>query len=479
MPLLREQDARMDADRILLALEQEWRTNLQKIHCEKTDFTVTGFSTDTRTIQAGNCFIALKGENFDGNHYAELAAEKGASMCILSDANAKLPTVPCVIVPDTVRAYGVIAQAYLNQRRNEGLYRIIAVTGSSGKTTVKDMTAQVLSAKYRTYATSGNHNNHIGVPYTLLHMPPETEALILEMGMNHRHEIENLVNIASPNLAVITNVGTAHIGNLGSQEEIFNAKMEITSQMDLRHSRLVLPADDALLGDIWRVPFIPYNIHYVTREGREHCALRAESITETSVSTTFTAVHWDERCEVVLPMTGLHNVTNALLAMEVGLCWDMTLAECAAALADFRPGAMRSERETIGNITLVRDFYNANPEAMMASLSALPTIANGAKTVAVLGNMNELGEYAADAHKNLGVYCKTHVDAAYFCGDNSADFASGFGDGARAYARQNDLTAALLHDLVELSASPCCMLIKASRGMHMENVYQAVVNQLK
>jgi len=472
-------DSRMNAKTVLEAVETEYGTSLQICNCTDWDFPVTGFSTDTRTIKEGNCFIALKGENFDGNQYAQAAVDKGAVMCILSDATVKLPNVPCLIVPDAVRTYGVIANSYLRQRKQDGLHRIIAVTGSSGKTTVKDMTAHVLSAKYRTYATSGNHNNHIGVPYTILHMPADTEALILEMGMNHRHEIENLVRIASPNLAVITNVGTAHIGNLGSQEEIFNAKMEITSLMDLRHDRLVLPADDALLGDIRRVPFIPYNIRYITREGRDHCALSAEDIKETASSTTFTAVCSDVRCEVFLPMTGLHNVTNALLAMEVGLCWDMTLAECAAALADFRPGAMRSEREVIRNVTVIRDFYNANPEAMRASLTALPTIANGAKTVAVLGNMNELGDYAAEAHRTLGEYCKKNVDTAYFCGVNYCDFAAGYGEGAHAFEKQEDLTAALLQDLPSLSASPCCMLIKASRGMRMENVYQAVIDHLK
>lgn len=478
MPLLNEISACMSAFTAAKILTDAGEA-VERLHCEQLDFSLRGFSTDTRTIAPENCFIALKGANFDGNLYAAKAVEKGAVMCILTSKPDDLPEVPCVIVKDAVHAYGLLARTYLTQLRLAGMHRVVAVTGSSGKTTVKDMTAHVLSAKYRTYATSGNHNNHIGVPYTVLHMPPETEAAVIEMGMNHRHEIENLVNIASPDYAVITNVGTAHIGNLGSQQEIFNAKMEITSQMNLRTGKLILPKDDALLGDIWKVPFIPYNIHYITREGREHVQLSAEDITETAEYTAFTAVHGAERCAVTLPMTGLHNVTNALLAMEVGLTLNMTLAECAAALADFRPGAMRSEREIIGNLTLVRDFYNANPEAMHASLTALPTIANGAKTVAVLGNMNELGEYAADAHRELGAFCKAHVDTAYFCGDNYADFAAGYGDGAKAFAKQEDLTAALLNDLSALTASPCCMIIKASRGLKMENVYDAVVNALK
>ncbi|MBR5371828.1 MAG: UDP-N-acetylmuramoyl-tripeptide--D-alanyl-D-alanine ligase [Oscillospiraceae bacterium] len=477
MPLLQEMNARMNAGMIHRIMEMRG-ISFQALNCENLDFSVTGFSTDTRTIQPGNCFIALKGENFDGNQYAQAAVDKGAVMCILSDLDVKMPAVPCLIVPDTVRAYGMIANQYLLECKAKGC-KVVAVTGSSGKTTVKDMTAHVLAAKYRTYATSGNHNNHIGVPFTVLHMPPETEAAVIEMGMNHRHEIENLVTIAPPDLAVITNVGTAHIGNLGSQEEIFNAKLEITGEMDLRTGKLILPKDDPMLGDIWRVPFIPQNIRYITREGRDHAALSAEDITETAEYTRFTAVSGETRCTVTLPMTGLHNVTNALLAMEVGLTLDMTLAECAVALADFRPGAMRSEREIFGNLTLVRDFYNANPEAMRASLTALPTIANGAKTVAVLGNMNELGEYAANAHRELGAFCRAQVDTAYFCGDNFADFAAGYGDGAKAFAKQEDLTAALLNDLPGLTGNPCCMIIKASRGLKMENVYDAVVNALK
>lgn len=477
MPLLNETAVTMHYRQVLEVLRD---VTEQLIHPDSPEFDdpdicVQGFSTDTRTIEPGNCFIALTGANFDGNLYAKQAAEKGAILCILSRVPEELPDIPCLITKDTVAAYGLLANAYRMACVQEGdLSRVIAVTGSSGKTTVKDMTAHVLSHRFRTYATAGNHNNHIGVPYTLLHMPLETEIAILEMGMNHSGEIHRLTNIGRPDIALITNIGTAHIGNLGSQEAIFRAKLEVLDGMDESFGKLILPSEDAYLANAKEIPFNQKNIRYTTITGKYQAELSAEEICELPDRTEFTVRNDSTSVQVVLPMTGLHNVSNALLAMQAGLECGMTLRECADALADFRPGAMRSERAYFGNLTVVQDYYNANPEAMTASLHALGTIAAGAKTVAVLGNMNELGDYAADAHRTLGAYCKEHLDACWFCGVNHADFAEGLGKDAHVFSEQEALIASLTEALPSLTAEPCCMLIKASRGMHMERVFEAV-----
>ncbi len=447
-------------------------------NCADTSFSVNGFSTDTRTITLGNCFIALRGETFNGNRYAAQAAEKGAALCILSEQPDPLPAAPYLIVGDTVKAYGMIAAYYLQMLKKNGT-KVIAITGSSGKTTVKDMTAKVLSSWYRTSATVGNHNNHIGLPYTILHMQGGTEAAILEMGMNHEGEIRYLTKIAQPDVSIITNIGTAHIGNLGSQDNIFRAKLEITEGMDPQRGKLIVSAEDHYLAQTEKLPVAEENLCYISRCGNEKAMLQAVDICEASDHTEFTVQYQGESAFVRLPMTGLHNVTDALLAIQAGLVLGVPLTKSAEALCGFVPGAMRSDRVTLSNCTIIRDYYNANPEAMRASLTALQTIAGDAYRVAVLGNMNELGDYAAKAHRELGEFAKTIVDAALFYGPNHADFAEGYGEKAQVFTQQAELSAALLTLLEMKKDQPVYLLIKGSRGMQMEHVFEAIENALR
>ncbi|MBR3043309.1 MAG: UDP-N-acetylmuramoyl-tripeptide--D-alanyl-D-alanine ligase [Oscillospiraceae bacterium] len=440
------------------------------VNCPDAAATVSGFSTDTRTIEAGNCFIALKGANFNGNLYAKQAAEKGAVLCMLSEEPPENPGVPYLIAEN---GYGNLAEYYIRKLKRNGL-RVIGVTGSSGKTTVKDMTAHVLAAKFRTYATSGNYNNHVGVPYTILHMPPETEVAVIEMGMNHAGEILHLSDIAEPDAAIITNIGTAHIGNLGSQENIFLAKTELIENMPDagRGGTLIVPAEDSYLHGNMESLRARTNVVYSTRCGSPDAELCAEDIIESAENTRFTLRFRTDgsTAAAVLPMTGLHNVTDALLAVHTGLRLGMTLRECAEALGSFVPGAMRSERVKYGNITIIRDYYNANPEAMAAALQSFGLIAGDAQKWAILGNMNELGEFAAARHRELGALCRKYADAAFFCGENYKDFAEGYGDAVCAVPEQDMLIEALEKVLRTHAGIPICFLIKGSRGMHMERV---------
>ncbi len=440
-----------------------------------TDFTITGFSTDTRTITAGSCFIALKGETFNGNRYAQAAADQGAVLCILSEKPEVPLSVPYLLVEDCIKAYGQLAAGYMQMLKARGT-RVIGITGSSGKTTVKDMTAHVLAKRFDVYCTAGNHNNHIGLPSTVLHTPPQAQLVILEMGMNHTGEISYLTNIAKPDMAIIANVGTAHIGNLGSQQAIFAAKMEITEGMDANRAVLMLPAEDAYLATVRQRAVLPCVLRYSSHADAEFATLHARDIIQTAEETRFSVIYGDEAAAVTLPMTGVHNVSNSLLAIDTALACGMSLQTAAAALADFTPGAMRSERITMGNLTIVQDYYNANPEAMRASLAALQTIAQGEKRIAVLGNMNELGAYAADAHRALGALVRESADVAYFCGVNFSDFAVGYGDGCYAYLEQSSLIEKLCADLQE-DDTKAVMLIKGSRGMQMEKVFAAVAKE--
>lgn len=448
------------------------RVGAELKNCADPSLSVSGFSTDTRTIAQGNCFIALKGENFNGNVYAKQAAEKGAVFCLLSEEPPEDPGVPYVVVPSG-SGYRDLAVSYMQERKAAGL-RVIGVTGSSGKTTVKDMTAHVLAKKFRTYATSGNYNNHVGVPYTVLHMPADTEAAVIEMGMNHAGEIHNLTQIAQPDTAIITNIGTAHIGNLGSQENIFRAKLEILDGMPdaANGGTLIASAEDAYLFGGREELSSRTNLRYSSRCGADGAELFAENIAEHADHMCFTLRYTADgsTAETVLPMTGLHNVTDALLAVHAGLHLGMTLTECAEALADFTPGANRSEIVKYGNITIIRDFYNANPEAMAAALRTFGTIAGDVQKWAILGNMNELGEFAADRHRELGVLAKKYADEAFFCGENFMDFAEGYDGEVCAFAEQETMMEALDALLRTYVGVPICFLIKGSRGLHMERV---------
>lgn len=447
------------------------RIHASLVNCSDPSAEVSGFSTDTRTIAQGNCFIALKGENYNGNAYAKQAAEKGAVLCILSEQPPEDPGVPYLIAPGD--AYGDLAESCIRTYKQNGL-RVVGVTGSSGKTTVKDMTAHVLAAKFRTYATSGNHNNHVGVPFTILHMPPETEVAVIEMGMNHAGEIRHLSDIAEPDMAIITNIGTAHIGNLGSQENIFLAKTEVIENMpeEGRGGTLIVPAEDSYLHGNMEALRARTNVVYSTRSGNADAEVCAEKIVESAENTRFTLRYTVDgsTVEAVLPMTGLHNVTDALLAVHTGLLLGMTLKECADALSSFVPGAMRSERVKYGNITIIRDYYNANPEAMAAALQSFGLIAGNAQKWAILGNMNELGEFAAARHRELGALCRKFTDEVFFCGDNYNDFAEGYGGKVCAFPDQDTLMEALDALLRTYAGVPICFLIKGSRGMHMERV---------
>lgn len=442
------------------------------------DVEIHGFSTDTRTISKGNCFIALKGENFNGNLYAAKAAALGASICILSEAPAEPLPIPYLLTDDCVKAYGKIAAGYLRQLQQNGT-KVIGITGSSGKTTVKDMTAHVLSQRFATYCTAGNHNNHIGLPYTILHIPVTAQVVILEMGMNHTGEIRYLTQIAKPQMGIITNIGTAHIGNLGSQQAIFEAKMELTEGMDTAEGILMLPAEDSYLAGVAKMPNPPCQLRYSSRTGIALADLQAHAITETAEETRFTIAYGNDSASVTLPMTGIHNVSNSLLAMQAGLECGMRLAEVSAALADFTPAALRSDRISLDHCTVIRDYYNANPEAMRASLTALQTIAGTTHKIAVLGNMNELGIFAAAEHEALGRLAAQSAEDVFFCGVNHADFARGCGDRCYAYAAQEALIPQLCETVAALGESPVTILIKGSRGMKMENVFAALEKSLK
>ena len=357
------------------------------------------FEKDDRKIKKGDTFVGIKGENFDGNTFFEKALEKGAKVCILQGEEpakeklTKYQDIAIVMVKDTIEAIGKLA-AY-----KRSLYKIpvVAVTGSVGKTSTKDMIASVVAQKYKVKKTQGNFNNHIGLPFTILSLKDE-EALVVEMGMNHFGEIRYLTKIAKPTIAVITNIGTSHIGNLGSRENILKAKLEILEGLEAK-GRIVINEDNDLLhswheknkgknilsfGIEEKANLVPYNIQIAAEES-QYC-IDVEGKTY----------------QVKVPISGKHFIYNSCAAMAVGRILSIPMEQILQGIATFELTKKRMETILLNNGSwLINDSYNASLDSMVAALSYLKEVP-GKRKIAVLGDMLELGEYAETLHREVG-----------------------------------------------------------------------------
>ena len=375
------------------------------------------FSKDTRTIQNGNIYIGIKGENFDGNKFWKQALDNGAVGVIIQDVevsteeleNYKDKTV--IKVEDTLNALYEIA------KYKRSLYDIpvVAITGSVGKTSTKDIIASVVSTKYKTLKTEGNNNNNIGLPLTILKLK-DHEALVVEMGMNHFGEISLLTDIAKPTLAVITNIGTSHIGNLGSRENILKAKLEILEGMKI--PKIIINNDNDLLHNWYKENDSKLEVHTFGIENDSE--VMAEDIKMQEESSEFTAIVNSERVKVNVPVGGEHFVYNALCAMEVGRMLDISIEEIQHGIEHFELTKKRMDIRKLENgAIIINDAYNASFESMKVSLEFLANH-TGERKIAVLGDMFELGKYSEELHRKVGQeVVKNNIDILICAGENA------------------------------------------------------------
>lgn len=348
------------------------------------DLALTGLEFDSRKIEAGHLFVPLKGAR-DGHDFIDVAFGNGCaatlSECELADEQ------PHILVDDCLLALQDLAAYYIDKMQVE----VIAVTGSNGKTTTKDMLAQVLSSTYKTYKTQGNYNNEIGLPYTVLHMPDDTEKLVLEMGQDHLGDIALLSKIARPSVGVVTLIGEAHLEFFGTRDKIAEGKLQIADHMS--DGGLLLVPDDALA-----LPFLPKKLDIVTF-GKD---IQVRDLVEHKESLDF-SVSFMERA-IHLPVTGKYNATNAMLAAYVGKRLGVTEAAIVASLAQLELTRNRTEWKKAANgADLLSDVYNANPTAMrliLETFSAIPKNEGGRKLV-VLADMKELGETKDQLHAGM------------------------------------------------------------------------------
>ncbi len=428
------------------------------------DTLVTNVCTDSRALKAGDLFVALSGENFDGHAFVQEAARLGACGAIVSTVPAGLPAHFAVItVTDPVQALQSLAGAY----RDTLAMRVFCITGSNGKTSTKDLTASVLSQRLRVTKTLGNLNNHLGLPLTLLRADSTHEAGVFEIGMNHPGEIAPLAALARPDVAIITNVGTAHIEFMGTRDAIALEKGMLAEAV-AESGTVILCADDDFTPTIARRTRAK-----VVTAGLSGGDVRATDLEPLSTGTKF-RLHTTGQCvEAELPVPGEHMVRNALLACAAGLSAGLTLAECAAGLRSIELTRGRLTQIHIRGIHLIDDTYNANPDSMSAALNTLARMPITGRRIAVLGRMGELGHEAERGHRSVGETAgREHIGTLIAVGEEArwiaeAAEAAGVSQVLRV-ANSEEATTTLLG----LACPGDAVLVKGSRSARMERIVQ-------
>ena len=432
-----------------------------KLLCGDEKTICNNFSKDTRTIQKGDIYIGLKGEKFDGSKFWKQALENGAEGVIIQgqeiseEEKEKYSNKIIIEVENTLEALYDIA------RYKRSLYDIpvIAVTGSVGKTSTKDIIASVVSTQYKTLKTEGNNNNNIGLPLTILKLK-DHEAAVIEMGMNHFGEISLLTSIAKPTLSVITNIGTAHIGNLGSRENILKAKLEILEGME--KPKIIINDDNDLLHKWYIENKEKLEIHTYSLKDAKDIELKEES------STFKTTIN--NEIEITVPVGGEHFVYNALCAIEVGKVLKISDEKIQKGIAGFELTKKRMDIRKLKNgAILINDSYNASYESMKASIEYLAKYP-GKRKIAVLGDMFELGKYSTELHEKVGKeVAKNNIDIIICSGKNAKYIIKENQQIENYYLENNE---EILKKLQQILSDGDVVLVKASNGMKFYEICQ-------
>ena len=440
------------------------------------------YSKDTRTLKKGDTYIGIKGEKFDGSLFWKEALNNGAETVIINNIKInndeieqyKIQNKNIIQVEDTIKAIGQMASYKIRIYKEKRNLKVIGVTGSVGKTSTKDIIASVISEKYKTLKTEGNNNNHIGLPLTILRLKDE-EIAVIEMGMNHLGEISYLTKIAQPDIAVITNIGTSHIGNLGSRENILKAKLEILEGM--KQKNIIINNDNDLLNE-WKNNVNKNEIEIHTFGIKNKSDFSAYEIKENESSSSFICKYKEEEFNINVPVAGEHFILNALCATAVGKQLNLSNKQIQEGIEQFKLTSKRMEISHLkNNITIINDSYNASYESMKASILNLKNM-DSKRKIAVLGDMFELGDFSEALHKNVGkeIYLN-NIDNLILIGKNAKFIAEGAEE--LGYKKEkiiycNDKKE-LIKKIKENINEGDAILFKASNGMKLFEV----VDELK
>ena len=445
---------------------------LEKLIGGLESMNIKGVSIDSRNIQAGELFIAIKGGRFDGHDFVPEAIRKGAWGAVversaLEDKYGSLGNLKNILpVEDTLFAL----QEMSHMHRKKYPIPVVGITGSNGKTTTKEMLASIMKQKGPVLKNEGNLNNHIGVPLTLLKLEARHRAAVIEMGMSATGEIDLLSRLVSPDVGIITNVGPAHLEFLGSMDMVAEAKAEMLGNLK-SDGTAVFNADDRYFGTLrkrWNGRVISFGID-------SRADVLASDIRQDKDFTDFTLTAGGSKIKVRLRTVGRHNVYNALAAAAAALAAGMSLDAVKSGLDDFAPVALRSELKLIHGRTVLADYYNANPGSVQAALETLISLRTGMQSIAVLGDMLELGNATDEAHKEIGrTAARLGVNVLITGGALSKYIVEGAAEAgmtkSRLFAAGSHAEAADL--LRKHSKNDDAVLIKGSRGMKMEKILE-------
>lgn len=426
---------------------------------------INGVCIDTRKITKGCLFICIKGERFDGHSFAKEALEKGAAAVMIHKAVEDL-NGNYVMVENTSKALLDLGGYY----RSKFNLHLVGLTGSVGKTTTKEFTYLVVSSKYKSIKTQGNLNNEIGLPQMLFQIDGSIQAAVIEMGMNHFGEIHRLSTAAKPTIALISNVGTSHIENLGSREGILKAKLEIFDGLE-KGSTVILNGDNDMLSTVNNND---YNIVFF---GIDNGDFKSREITQQNGSTSFIIDFYGKSQAVTIPTIGIHNVYNALSAFAVGYFLDIEPEACADALSHYQPEGMRQKVVDFNGITVIEDCYNASLDSMKASINTLADT-NGKRKIAVFSDMLELGSFSKEAHSKVGEYAaKQKIDYLFTVGEQAKYIHNSAVENGIKNALHFDNKDALSDKLSKFLEKGDAVVFKASRGMALEEVIHNVYDR--
>lgn len=429
---------------------------------------IENVTIDTRKVEKGSCFIGIKGEKTDGNLLYKNAFDAGASLVILEYFDESPENInylkennkSVIIVPSSIEALGLLAKL----KRSEFFSPVVAVTGSAGKTSTKDMIYSVLKEKYKIHKTIGNQNNHIGLPLTILSLDKDNEILVLEMGMNHLKEISYLTNIAKPDVAVITNVGTAHIGNLGSRENILKAKLEILEGLN-PNGTVIINNDNDLLHKWYLENKDNYKI--ITIGINEVSDYMPVIIEKGEWGTTFSCKNTIYK----VPVGGDHFIYNALSAIAVANLFDVSTKEIQDGIINFELSSNRMSVSVTEGITLIDDSYNANFDSMSYAIKYLTSLPG--RRIAVLGSMKELGKFSESLHRKIGaIVAKEKIDILITVGDeakfiNEEAINNGYNKDTSYHFETNKEAIAFINSI---KRSEDNILVKASNSLNFKEI---------
>ncbi|MBZ9624506.1 UDP-N-acetylmuramoyl-tripeptide--D-alanyl-D-alanine ligase [Clostridium sp. FP2] len=425
---------------------------------------------DTRAIKDKDIFIALKGENFNANDFTCEASKKGASICIIDEMKFEKTEIngktTIIKVGDTKKALRDLAKFYLSKLN----LQVVGITGSTGKTSTKDLVAAVLSQKFKVFKTLGNFNNEIGLPMMIFKLDKSYDIAVLEMGMSDFGEIHNLCETSKPNIGIITNIGMSHLENLKTRENILKAKMEITDFFT-EDSVLIVNSDNDLLEDVISSNYKTIKTGIDSRADFKACDL---NIFEHKITFAVKEAGILAKDIIEVNVPGRHNVLNSLLAVACGRVLCMSYDEIANGFKNLEATSMRLDITKGEKFTIINDCYNASPDSMLAAMDVLCNV-SGKSKIAILGTMRELGDNAFDAHKQVGEYAKVkNIDLLITLGEFNEAYKQGFNDinKYRCFETYDEV----ISFLKGIIAPNDVVLVKASRYMKFESIARELVN---